>query len=91
MPPPKSKWPDFLFAVGVRLVCGVILGGGMGLYFGWRTILKWEAGERTSWIVWWLIAWAVGGGIVCACTVPHWKTPWYKGIPKVKYRPPDES
>ena len=71
---------DFLFAIGVRLVCGLVIGGLAGLLFGWRIILRRAARDHTQWIVLWLLAWAVGGALVAVFRIPHWQRPGYKGI-----------
>jgi hypothetical protein len=36
----KSKWPDFLFTLAVRLFCGVFLGGLLCVLIGYRGILN---------------------------------------------------
>jgi hypothetical protein len=72
-----KRWSDFLFAVVVRLICGLILGALAGLIVGWRTILRWETREKTAAIVFWLLAWAFGGAITAVLRIPRWQTPWY--------------
>jgi len=72
-----KRWSDFLFAVVVRLICGLILGTLGGLIVGWRAILRWEAREKTAAIVFWFLAWAVGGAITAVLRIPRWQTPWY--------------
>jgi hypothetical protein len=76
----NNRWSDFLFAIGVRLVCGVILGGLAGMVLGWKFILRREARNDLKSIALWLCAWTVGGAIVAVCRIPHWQRPWYKGI-----------
>jgi hypothetical protein len=72
-----KRWSDFLFAVVVRLICGLILGALAGLIVGWRAVLRWEAREKTAAVAFWFIAWAVGGGIIAILRIPRWQTPWY--------------
>jgi len=72
-----KRWSDFLFAVVVRLICGLILGALAGLIVGSRAILRWEAREKTATIVFWFLAWAFGGAITAVLRIPRWQTPWY--------------
>lgn len=76
----QSKWPDFLFTLVVRLVCGAFVGGLACFIFTYRGILRaFSHNDTTSPLVWLAICAAVGG-IVSVFTIPHWQTPWYKGI-----------
>jgi hypothetical protein len=74
----KSKWPDFLFTVAVRFLCGTVLGGLACFLFSWRGILRAFSHDNTSWPLVWLGLWALIGGGVAVFTVPRWQTPWYK-------------
>ncbi len=74
----KSKWPDFLFTVAVRLLCGVVLGVLVCLLLSWGGILKVFSRGNIYVPLVWLGLYAVGGGLVAVFTVPRWQTPWYK-------------
>lgn len=74
----NSKWPDFLFTIAVRFVCGAVLGGLACFLFGWRGILRSFSHENVHWPLIWLALFGLVGGIVAVFTVPRWQTPWYK-------------
>ncbi len=76
----QRKWPDFFFTIAVRLVCGMVLGGLACVLFGYRGILRAFSHSHTHWPLIWLALWAAIGGVIAVFTVPHWQTPWYKGI-----------
>lgn len=77
----QSKWPDFLFTITVRFVCGILLGGLACFLFSWRGILRAFSHDNTHWPLIWLGLCGVGGGVVAAFTVPRWQTPWYRRGP----------
>ena len=52
----NKRWSDFLFAIGVRLLCGLILGALAGVLFGWRLILRQAARDNVRSIGLWLVA-----------------------------------
>ena len=86
----QSKWGDFLFAVAVRFVCGAVLGvlasilicAPISRYAARRPLLLWvfgdEAHPRRPY--YWFGAWSLGGALIAVFRIPHWQTPWYKGI-----------
>jgi H+/Cl- antiporter ClcA len=76
----KSKWPDFLFTVAVRFICGMVLGC-LGLFLiNWRGVLRaFSRNDMHSPLVL-LVLCGLAGGIAGVFTVPHWQTPWYNGI-----------
>lgn len=74
----SSKWPNFLFTVGVRFVCGFVLGGLACFLFFWRGVLRASAHGHHAWVPIWLGICAVIGGIVAVGAIPRWQTPWYK-------------
>jgi len=74
----KSKWPDFLFTLAVRLFCGVFLGGLLCVLIGYRGILSSFAHNHIRAAGVWLGLWALAGGLVAVLTTPRWQTPWYK-------------
>jgi hypothetical protein len=74
----KSKWPDFLFTIAVRFVCGIVLGGLACFVVSWRGILRAFSHDHTQWPLVWLGICGLVGGIVAVFTVPRWQTPWYK-------------
>src|SRR5712664_1739216 len=76
----NKRWSDFLFAIGVRVGCGLIIGGLAGLLFGWRVILRRAARDDSRSVVLWLLAWAVGGALVAVFRIPPWQRPWSKPI-----------
>jgi hypothetical protein len=75
-----SKWPDFLFTVLVRFVCGVLLGGLAYFLFFWRGLLLSFSHDNTKGPLVVMIVCGFIGGIIAVYTIPHWQTPWYKGI-----------
>ena len=74
----KSKWPDFLFTLAVRFVCGLVLGGLVCFPFGWRGILRAFSHDNTHWPLIWLGVCGLAGGIIAVFTIPRWQTPWYR-------------
>jgi len=76
----NKRWSDFYFAIGVRFVCGTIIGGLAGLLLGYRVVLRLAARDNTRGIGVWLVAWAVGGALIAVFRIPHWQKPWYKGV-----------
>jgi hypothetical protein len=76
----SSKWPDFLFALAVRFICGIVLGCLACFLVSYRGILRAFAHNDTRGPLLWLAFCGLAGGIIAAFKVPHWKTPWYKGI-----------
>lgn len=76
----KSKWPDFLFTLAVRLVCGVILGCLLYIIFGYRGMLRAFAHNHIKAVEIWLCVFGFGGGLVAVFTTPKWQTPWYRSI-----------
>ena len=74
----KSKWPDFLFAVAVRLVCGVVFGALACLLLTWAGILRALTHNHNHAVIVWLGFLGFAGGLVAVFTVPRWQTPWYK-------------
>ena len=74
----QSKWPDYLFTVTVRFICGVIFGGVVCLIFSYRRILSSFSHENTKGPLIWLALCALIGGIAAVWTTPDWQTPWYK-------------
>ena len=77
----QSKWPDFMFTVVVRFVCGFVLGGlGCVLIF-WTGMLRTSAHNHYSAALIFLALGAFVGAIAAVCTIPRWQTPWYKREP----------
>lgn len=77
----KSKWPDFLFTIAVRFICGVVLGGLVCVLFSWKGILYSFSRNHTHGPLVWLGLCGLAGGLVAVFTVPRWQTPWYKRSP----------
>ncbi len=75
-----NKWPDFLFTLFVRFLCGVLLGGLVCVIFSYRGILRAFSHDNTRAPLIWLGICALVGGIVAVVKTPYWQTPWYKGI-----------
>ena len=75
-----SKWPDFLFTIVVRFICGLVLGGMACVLLFYRGILRSFSHNHIRSVGIWLAIWCVGGGLIAVFTVPKWQTPWYKGI-----------
>jgi hypothetical protein len=78
-----SRWPDFLFTISVRFICGSILGGLAFFLFGWRGILRVLTHNHIHGPLIWLGLCGLAGGIVAVFTVPRWQTPWYQRDSKV--------
>ena len=79
----KSRWPDFLFAVGVRFLSGGFLGALAGLLLGYRFVLRRFAHDDLRSVALWLGAWAICGALVAVFRIPHWQTPWYRGSGRI--------
>lgn len=78
VPVKSSKWPDFLFTVAVRLVCGFILGGLACFLIFWSGILRVSAHGRHSSVAMAAVICGLVGALVAIFTIPRWQTPWYK-------------
>jgi hypothetical protein len=76
----NKRWSDFLFAIAVRVVCGLIIGALAGLLLGWQIVLRRAARDDMGWVVLWLLAWAAGGALVAVFRIPSWQKPWSQGI-----------
>jgi hypothetical protein len=76
----RSKWPDFLFTIIVRFICGSLLGGLACVFFTYKGILRSFSHDNTHGPLIWLSLCCAAGGIVAVFTVPYWQTPWYKGV-----------
>lgn len=74
----KSKWPDFLFTITVRFVCGLVLGGLACSFFTWKSILRAFSHDHIYGPLIWLGLCGLTGGILAVFTVPRWQTPWYE-------------
>lgn len=74
----NSKWPDFLFTMTVRFVCGAVLGGLVCLLFTWKGILRAFSHDATYGPLIWLGLCGLIGGMVAIFTVAWWQTPWYR-------------
>jgi len=74
----KSKWPDFLFTITVRFVCGIVLGGLACFLFSWRGLLRAFSQNSTYAPFIWLGLCGLIGGVVAVFTIPRWQTPWYR-------------
>ncbi len=72
--------------MGVRFVCGFVIGCLVGLLLGWRLILERAARDGMRFVVFWLSTWALAGAIVAIFRIPHWLKPGYKGV-----RDPDQQ
>ncbi len=75
-----SRWPDFMFTVVIRFICGTVLGGLLCLLMFYRGVLRSFSHNHIWSVVVWLGLWGFGGGLVAVFTIPKWQTPWYKGI-----------
>jgi hypothetical protein len=76
----NSKWPDFLFTVVVRFICGIVLGCRALIFFDWKGVLWAFSRDDTRVPLILLVLCGLAGGIVAVFTVPYWQTQWYKGI-----------
>jgi hypothetical protein len=88
-PMKKSKWPDFLFTVAVRFICGALIGALVSLpviFFAGRgtrsrrtsLLVEWLNAEKHTALILWFGAWALAGGLIALWTIPRWQMPWYK-------------
>jgi len=75
-----NSWPDFIFTIIVRLLCGGVLGGLACFVFMWRGILNAFAHNNTRVPLVVLSVCGIVGGLIAVFTVPRWQTPWYKGV-----------
>lgn len=76
----KSKWPDFLFTLAIRLTCGAFLGCGVFVLIDYKGILSAFAHNHLRTVVICFSASGFIGGLIAMLTTPRWQTPWYKGI-----------
>ena len=76
----KSKWPDFLFTIAVRLIGGIFLGCLVCVIFLYRGILRAFSHNNTRVPLVILALCGLVGGIIAVFTTPYWQRPWYKGI-----------
>ncbi len=76
----RSKWPDFIFTILVRFVCGVLLGGLGCAVFTYRGILRAFSHNQIRGPLIWLAICGLVGGLIAVFTTPYWQTPWYKGV-----------
>ena len=76
-----NPWPDFLFTLAVRFVCGMVLGSLACFFFSWRGILRAFSHNHTHIPFIWLGLCALAGSVIALFTVPRWQTPWYKRDP----------
>ena len=63
-----------------RFVGGGLLGGVACFVSSYRGILRAFSHDNTRWPLIWLAVCGLIGGLIAVFTVPHWQTPWYKGI-----------
>jgi uncharacterized protein YrzB (UPF0473 family) len=75
---PKNPWPDFLFALAVRFVCGVVMGGVACIVLTGRGMLWAFSRNHTHAPLLWLVLCALAGGLIAIVTLPRWQKPWYK-------------
>jgi hypothetical protein len=76
----QSKWPDFIFTIIVRFICGVVLGCLACFLLFWKAILRAFSHNHTHAPLVLMLLCGIVGGLIAVFTVPHWETPWYKGI-----------
>src|SRR5690242_8361909 len=74
------KWADFLVTIAVRFIGGIVLGFLACPLFSWRGILRALSHDSVRVPLIWLALCGLAGGIIAVLTLPHWQTPWYKGI-----------
>lgn len=74
----SNKWPDFLFTVAVRFLCGIVLGCLACFLFGFRGLLRAFSHNDILAPLVLLGLCGLAGGIIAVLTVPRWQTPWYK-------------
>jgi preprotein translocase subunit Sss1 len=76
----KSGWKEFILVIVICFVGGAILGCLAFLLVDYRGILRAFAKNRPNWAIICFLVVAAVGGFIAVCTIPRWKTPWYKGI-----------
>src|SRR5215472_7551482 len=74
----QNPWPDFLFALAVRFVCGVVMGGLACILLTGRGMLWAFSRNHTHAPILWLVLCAFAGGLIAIVTVPRWQKPWHK-------------
>ncbi len=75
----QNKWPEFILTLAVRFVFGAIAGCAAYFFFFWKAVLRAFSHDEVRTPLVLMIVCGVIGGIIAACTVPYWQTPWYKG------------
>ncbi len=76
----EVKWPGFTFTLAVRFTFDVFWGCLACLVSFWRGILRSFSHDNTGAPRVPMILCRVVGGAIAVFTVPHWQTPWYKGM-----------
>jgi hypothetical protein len=71
-----NTWGDFIFALVLRLIGGVVLGVLASVLLGYRVILKEFSHDEVGTVVVRLALWGVVGGIICMFTTPRETWPW---------------
>lgn len=74
----QNPWPDFLFALAVRFVCGVVIGGVGCIVLTGRGMLWAFSHNHTHAPILWLVLCALAGGLLAIVTIPRWQKPWSK-------------
>lgn len=74
----QNPWPDFLFALAVRFVSGVVIGGVACIALTGRGMQWAFSRNHTHAPIIWLVLCALAGGLIAIVTVPRWQKPWYK-------------
>jgi hypothetical protein len=79
----KSRWPDFLFTIAVRSLCGMVVGLLISvplIFFGKRKspLVELIQAHRYEVLIGWFALWGLGGAIIGIWTTPHWQRPWFK-------------
>lgn len=74
----QNPWPDFLFTLAVRFICGVVLGVLACFLFTGKGMLWAFSPNHTHAPLVWLALCTLGGGLFAVFTVPRWQRPWYK-------------
>jgi hypothetical protein len=87
----RGKWTSFLFALGVRFLCGAVLGVLASLLIFVIATPRRHRTTRPPLVLWvfndethphrpyyWFGTWSLLGGMIAAFTIPRWQRPWYK-------------
>ncbi len=75
----QSKWPDFLFTIVVRFLCGIAFGC-LAWFFSYRFILRAFSHNNIRGPLLWLVVCGLAGGIIASSPCLLYPTGRHRGI-----------